>query len=152
VRFVLDEAQALNERRYEDWLGLFAERGRYWVPLRGAAQADEPGHASLADEDRLLLAIRIERLKSPRAHSMEPGVASLHVIQTPKIVASDADRNEYMLLTPFTYVERRGGRQQQLAGMWRHRLEWADGALKIVLKRVDLLDAGAAHEAIYLFP
>ena len=80
VGFVLDEAQALNERRYDDWLAMFAEQGRYWVPLQGDAQPDEPGHACIADEDRILLAIRIERLKSPRAHSMAPGVASLHVI------------------------------------------------------------------------
>lgn len=152
VSFVMDEARALNERRYDDWLALFDSDGRYWVPLQGAAQPDEPGHASLADEDRILLDIRIERLRNPRAHSMERGVSSLHVLQPPQVEDAEPDCSDYRVVTPFTYAEVKGERQTLLVGTWRHRLRLKDGRLKIVLKRVDLLNAGAAHEAIHLFP
>ena len=30
--FVLAEARLLDERRFSDWLALFAEDGVYWVP------------------------------------------------------------------------------------------------------------------------
>ena len=152
VRFVLDEARALNERRYGDWLAMFAAAGRYWVPLQGKAQPDGALAASLADEDRVLLSIRIERLQSPRAWSMGSGVASLHVVQQPQVLESDEQAGTFRMTTPFTYVETKGDRQFLLAGTWKHRLVVEDGGLKIALKRVDLVNPGAAHEAIHLFP
>ncbi len=152
IEFVLAEACALDEARYEDWLALFADDGHYWVPLYGARQEDPQRQASIAYEDRLLLELRIERLKSPRAHSLQPRSFSQHVLQQPQIEHIDHDANEYRLRTPFVYVEARGEQQTLLAGTWRHRLRSVDGALKIVLKRVDLLNASAAHAAIQLFP
>ena len=35
IAFVYDEAALLDAGRFDDWLGLFAEDGRYWVPLSG---------------------------------------------------------------------------------------------------------------------
>ena len=40
--FVAREAALLDAGRFDDWLALFADDGRYWVPLQGAAQADPP--------------------------------------------------------------------------------------------------------------
>lgn len=154
VRFVLDEARLLNDGRYRDWIALFAQDGHYWVPLAGDRQSDPVEYASIAYEDRLLLATRAERLQSKRAHSLEPGVRSLHVLQQPSVemeppVNPAADCKVY---TPFLYVEVRGGRQTMLAGTWRHQLRRTPLGLRIVLKRVDLLNASAAHEVIQLFP
>lgn len=149
VRFVLDEARLLNDARYEDWLALFAEDGHYWVALAGDRQPDPQAHASLAYEDRLLLATRIQRLRGVRAHSLEPGVRAVHVLQQPRI---ETDGAECALYTPFIYAEVCGQRQTTLAGAWRHRLRRTPSGLQIVLKRVDLVNASAAHEAIQLFP
>src|SRR2546426_4728774 len=32
--FLYDEAELLDERRYEDWLALLADEVRYWMPMR----------------------------------------------------------------------------------------------------------------------
>lgn len=152
VEFVLSEARALDDARYDDWLALFADDGHYWVPLDGARQPDAQRHASLAYEDRLLLALRIERLKNPRSHSHHPASASQHVLQPPQVELCDHPGNDYRLRTPFVYVEARGEQQTVLAGTWRHWLVRVDDTLKIALKRVDLVNAGAAHPAIQLFP
>ena len=32
--FVVHEARLIDEGRYDEWLALFADDGRYWVPLR----------------------------------------------------------------------------------------------------------------------
>ena len=37
IEFVLAEARALDEARYDDWLALFADDGHYWVPLTARA-------------------------------------------------------------------------------------------------------------------
>lgn len=150
ARFVLDEGRLLNEGRYEDWLSLFAPDGHYWVPLDGDRQADPLAHASMAYEDLFLLQTRIQRLRSGRAHSLQPGVRSVHVLQPPCIESQEGDGIE--VYTPFLYVEVYGDRQTLLAGTWRHRLRRTEAGLRIVSKRVDLVNAHAAHEAIQLFP
>lgn len=152
VAFVAHEARLVDARRYEEWLALFAADGRYWVPLQGADQADADTHNSLAYEDRLLLALRIERLKDPRAHSQHPPSRGQHVLQRSIVLESDDAHGRYGLHTPFVYIEARGGTQIVLAGSVRHRLIRADRGLRIALKRVDLLDAGAALPALQLFP
>ena len=151
--FVLREARLLDAQRWDEWLALFAAHGRYWVPLLGEAQAEGAAHNALADEDRLLLGLRIERLKHPRAHSQHPPSRGQHVLQPPSVEHADAAAGRYETRTPFSYVELRGERRLQLAGSVRHRLlRAADGALTIELKRVDLLEAGTALRAIHLFP
>ena len=150
VSFVAHEARLLDERRYDEWLALFADDGRYWVPLQGAAQQEGAAHNALADEDRLLLQLRIERLKNPRAHSQHPPSRCQHVLQAPTVTLDEPERCE--LRTPFVYIESRGERQLMLAGTCSHRLAKVGGAWRIRLKRVDLLDAGAPLPAIQLFP
>jgi 3-phenylpropionate/cinnamic acid dioxygenase small subunit len=150
--FVLHEARLLDEKRFDEWLALFAEDGRYWVPLQGAAQAEDARHNALADEDRLLLSLRIQRLKNPRAHSQHPASHGQHVLQAPAAIALDEPAGRCELRTPFLYVESRGERQVLLAGSYTHRLARVDGEWRIRLKRVDLLDPGRALPAIQLFP
>lgn len=152
IDFVVHEAALIDARRFDEWLALFADDGRYWVPLQGAAQVEGAAHNALADEDKLLLALRIERLKSPRAHSQHPPSRCQHVLQPPRIVQADLDSGRCELHTPFVYVESRGERQLTLAGVARHRLVRRGEAWRIAQKRVDLLDAGIPLPAIQLFP
>jgi 3-phenylpropionate/cinnamic acid dioxygenase small subunit len=147
---VYREARLLDEQRYDEWFALLAEDARYWVPL-AASETDPAASQSIAYEDRLLLEIRIRRLRSPKAYSMHPPPASRHVLQAPAVETLDHAANRYVTQTPFVYVEARGDDQVMLAGTVRHELRVADGELRIALKRVDLLNAGAALPTIYLF-
>ncbi len=150
--FIAAEARLLDARRWDDWLALFAADGRYWVPLAGAEQADRARHNSLADEDRLLLSLRIERLKNSRAHSQHPPSRCQHVLQPSTLVQADEGCGRYETHTPFVYFESRGERRLMLAGTARHRLVRDGDDFRIELKRVDLLDAGEPLPAIQLFP
>lgn len=152
IDFVIAEARLLDAGRHDEWLALFADDGRYWVPLEGALQVDAEHHNSIAYEDRLLLSLRIERLRNPRAFSQQPVSRGQHVLQQPRVERIDHDANVYELHTPFFYAEAHGEQQTVLTGAWRHRLRLEQGQLRIVLKRVDLLNAQAAHGAIQLFP
>jgi 3-phenylpropionate/cinnamic acid dioxygenase small subunit len=147
--FVAHEAALLDAGRFDDWLALFAEDGHYWVPLQGAAQADPVSHNSIAYEDRLLLQLRIERLKNPRAHSQHPRSHCQHVLQRPGI--EQDDEAGLALATPFIYVEARGEEQLLLAGTCRHLLARHGESFLIRQKRIDLLNAGRALPAIQLF-
>jgi 3-phenylpropionate/cinnamic acid dioxygenase small subunit len=119
------------------------------VPLQGAAQADPLSHNSIAYEDRLLLQLRIERLKNPRAHSQHPRSHCQHVLQ--RSVIEQDDEASLALATPFIYVESRGEEQMLLAGTCRHLLARHGDSFLIRQKRIDLLNAGRALPAIQLF-
>ena len=149
--FVAGEAALLDAGRFDDWLALFADDGRYWVPLLGAQQADALSHHSIAYEDRLLLQLRIERLKNPRAHSQHPRSHCQHVLQRSIVERLDAAAGRAALRTPFLYVEARGGEQLMLAGTCRHELVRTPDGVKIQQKRIDLLHAERAWPAIQLF-
>jgi 3-phenylpropionate/cinnamic acid dioxygenase small subunit len=147
--FAAHEAALLDERRLDEWLALFADDGRYWVPLLGAAQADPFSHNSLAYEDRLLLQLRVERLKNPRAHSQHPASHSQHVLQPSRVEQESA--GEVRLRTPFLYIEARGEDQVLLSGTARHHLVRTPAGWSIREKRIDLLNAARALPAIQLF-
>ncbi|MES2250828.1 MAG: aromatic-ring-hydroxylating dioxygenase subunit beta [Pseudomonadota bacterium] len=147
--FIAHEAALLDARRFDDWLALFDDDGHYWVPLLGAAQADPFSHNSLAYEDRLLLQLRVERLKNPRAHSQHPASHSQHVLQPSRIEEEGAD--DVRLRTPFLYIEARGDDQLLLSGTARHHLIRTSTGWSIREKRIDLLNAARPLPAIQLF-
>ena len=154
---VVTEAALLDAGRLDEWLALFSDDARYWVPLLGAAQADPFSHNSLAYEDRLLLQLRVDRLKDPRAHSQHPRSRSQHILQRSVVEDAGAAASQgaqaaaLALRTPFVYVESRGDAQVLLAGSCRHELVRSTSGWAIRQKRVDLLDASRALPAIQLF-
>ena len=150
ARFIRQEARLIDEKRLDAWLELFTEDGHYWVPAM-PGQPDALNHNSLAYEDKLLLRLRIERLKSPRAYSQRPPSRCLHVLQEPDIEKADYERGEFVTRTPFIYTETRGDESQRYAAIAWHTLVWSDARLRIRLKRVDLLNCDAALPSIQLF-
>ncbi|WP_295373222.1 aromatic-ring-hydroxylating dioxygenase subunit beta [uncultured Pseudacidovorax sp.] len=161
--FILHEAELIDDRRWDDWLALFAPDGRYWIPLQGAVQADAQTHNALALEDRLLLELRVKRLHSPRAHSQHPASRCQHVLQAPRRLPAGPDArvadgdslanvDAVRLRTAFLYIESRGPQQVLLAGHCIHTLV-PGGPLGWLIreKRVNLLDAGQPLPAIQLF-
>jgi 3-phenylpropionate/cinnamic acid dioxygenase small subunit len=150
IRFVYREARLLDEKRFDEWYELFTEDGFYWVPL-APGQLDPYDHTSLAYEDRLLLKLRIERLKSPRAFSQQPESRCHHVLQMPEVEKSDAASNEHIVRTQCIYTETHGDEQRMYACTTLHTLTIEGGLLRMRLKRVNLLNCDAALPSIQLF-
>ncbi|MSQ18959.1 MAG: phenylpropionate dioxygenase [Betaproteobacteria bacterium] len=151
AQFIYNEAALVDAGRYDEWLDLFADEAIYWLPL-SAKQSDYRGEQSIACEDKMLLNVRIKRLKGPRAYSNQPPARCLHVLQAPAIEEADTKLNRFITRAPFFYVESRGDAQFFLAGRVLHRLRVENGVLRIVEKRVDLINADAALPPIFLFP
>lgn len=150
VKFVLREARLLDEKRFDEWYELFADDGYYWVPA-APGQTDPHLHNSLAYEDKFLLKLRVERLKSPQAFSQQPESRCHHVLQVPEVEKKDSSKNEYQLRTSFIYTETRGDDSQRYAATAWHTLVRTGNALKIRLKRVDILNCDAMLPSIQLF-
>lgn len=149
IDFVYQEARLLDEGRFDEWLALFTDDGRYWMPLV-PGQTERRLHTSLLDEDRLLLQIRIERLRNARTFSQQPRSRCHHLLQQPTVEGRDETAGHYTVRTAFHYVEARGDEQTLFAGWTRHELRRTGAGLRIALKRVDLLNCDAAHGNIQL--
>ncbi len=150
VRFVVREARLLDEKRFDEWYELFTDDAYYWVPA-APGQADPLNHNSLAYEDKFLLKLRVERLKSPLAYSQRPASRCHHLLQTPEIEDQDLKKNEFRLRTPFIYTETRGDESQRYAATAWHTLVRQGEHLRIRLKRVDILNCDAMLPSIQLF-
>jgi 3-phenylpropionate/cinnamic acid dioxygenase small subunit len=150
IDFVVREARLLDAKQFEEWNRLFTDDGFYWVPLV-PDQADGINHTSHLYEDKLLRELRIERLKSPRAFSQQPPSRCHHLLQTPTVETFEPQSNRYVVRTEFHYTESQGDELLFLVGHVLHHLTVHDGALRISLKRVNLLNPDAALPAVQLF-
>ncbi|MBS0367108.1 MAG: nuclear transport factor 2 family protein [Proteobacteria bacterium] len=151
AQFVCHEARLIDEKRFDEWYELFSDDGCYWIPLtRG--QPPQETFTSISREDKLLLKVRIERLRHPHAYSQQQPSFCQHVLQQPLVESIDAQHNLCVLRTPYLYVETQLDTQIVLSGVAWHHLRMQGDALRIVLKKVELLNCDAALPAIQLFP
>lgn len=151
IDLVYLEARLIDEKRFEEWYELYTDDAFYWVPLTHD-QPNGDDYTSLAYEDKLLLKLRIERLKSPRAYSQQPESRCLHLLQRPEVEKMDAANNAFLVRTAYLYIETRAQDQQVYGCTAFHTLTLDQGKLRIRLKRVNLLNCDAALPSIQLFP
>ncbi len=148
--FLIAEAALLDRGAFDAWLDLFAEDGWYWVPA-APDQPDPDDHVSLFYENKPLMRMRIERLAHPRAHGMAHPVRTSRIVGNVALADAGSAGGEIVAQSRFHLIEYQAGRQRCFAGAYTHRLVRVDGALRIRLKRVDLVNADAAHEALQVF-
>jgi benzoate/toluate 1,2-dioxygenase beta subunit len=145
--FILREARLLDERRFRDWMALFAEDGAYWVPAVPDQQSPFD-QASLFYDDRDLMRTRIERLEHPRIHVQTPPSRTAHLVGNVLVESVDEATGEFVVGSTVIMVEYRDEHQRLFAGRQRHRLRRDDASFRIVQKRVDLINCDSAFEAI----
>ena len=139
-RFIVCEARLLDERRFADWLALFAADGVYWVPTQpGQRSPDEA--LSLFYETRALLELRVARLERPDMHVQSPPSRTLHHVSAIEIEGLE-------VRSALVMAEWRAGDTRWFAGRVTHRLRREPEGLRIVLKRVDLIDSEAPQRAL----
>jgi len=138
--FVLAEARLLDERRFSDWLALFAEDGVYWVPTN-PRQASPQEALSLFYEPKPLLAMRVARLERPDMHVQSPASRTVHHVSAVEV-------GDLEVRSALVVAEWRAGDARWFAARVLHRLRREAQGLRIVLKRVDLIDSEAPQRAM----
>ena len=140
VSFVLREARLLDERRFAEWLDLFADDGVYWIPTQPAQRSPHEA-LSLIYEPKSLLAMRIERLQRGEMHVQSPPSRTVHHVSAVEVDGEEAHSS-------LIVAEWRAGEARWFAARVTHKLRKHAGGFQIVLKRVDLTDGEAPHRAI----
>lgn len=90
--FVHHEAALLDERRLEEWLELFADDGRLWVPGRhDDGDLDPSRQVSIIYDDVRRLRARVTRLLSGKETAQDPPSRTLRAVTNLRLVG---DRGE----------------------------------------------------------
>jgi 3-phenylpropionate/cinnamic acid dioxygenase small subunit len=144
------EADLLDGRRYEEWLELFTDDVRYWMPLRkNVPWRDRSGDISREDEvgwfddDKDTLTKRVKQLMTGIHWAEEPLSRVSHLISNVRLTEKRetlADGEE-MLVTCrfFVYRNRLETETDFLVGRREDLLRRANGDLKIA-KRTILIE------------
>ena len=146
--FLFQEARLLDQRRWHDWLDLFAPDGMYWAPL-SREQPDPVNHVSLFYEDALLRAVRADRLEQKRAWSQQPVTQAARIVGN--IMLLPEQDGDIVAASTFHMLEWHRQEQRMLGGLYTHRLRRGAEGLRIVLKRIDLINREAVQETLETF-
>jgi benzoate/toluate 1,2-dioxygenase beta subunit len=145
--FIIHEARLLDERKFRDWMALFADDGTYWVPAVPGQQSPFD-QASLFYDDRDLMKTRVDRLEHPRIHVQTPPSRTAHLVGNVVVEGADQAKDEFSIGSTFIMVEYRDDAQRIFAGRQSHRLRRHGDTFRIVQKRVDLINCDSAFEAM----
>jgi 3-phenylpropionate/cinnamic acid dioxygenase small subunit len=100
--FLYYEADLLDERRYEEWLGLLAEDVRYWMPMRRNVKVDdlereftrEGLDISWFDEGKETLTRRVRQIQTGIHWAEEPVSRISHMIANIRVLEANPSWDE----------------------------------------------------------
>ncbi len=98
-QFLYHEAELLDERRYEDWLALFAEDAQYFMPMRRNVPHDEPEReftragldVNWFDEGKDTLTRRVKQILTGIHWAEEPPSRICHLISNVQVLSASPD-------------------------------------------------------------
>ena len=144
--FLNREADLLDERRYDEWLDLFADASTYWMPMRknvGWKDRDkditDEDDIAWVHEDKATLAKRVAQIKTGIHWAEEPLSRVSHLITNIRRTepeASLADKSELTVKCRFfVYRNRLESETDFLVGRRHDVLRRINGALKFARRK-----------------
>jgi 3-phenylpropionate/cinnamic acid dioxygenase small subunit len=157
-QFLYREARLLDERRFGEWLDLFTDDVRYWMPVRttryprrskAIAVLDPSRHEDeelakdselgIFDESKETLGRRVARLDTGMAWAEDPPSRTRHLVSNVEVEPGDHG-GEIKVYSNFLVFRSRGETEQDVyVGARRDTLRGVEGAWKIA-RRTIILD------------
>ena len=151
AEFLYREAELLDERRYDEWLGLLADDIRYWMPMRrnvkfgeGEREFTRAGtDIAWFDEGKDTLTRRVRQIQTGIHWAEEPPSRICHMVSNVQIVRAtpngSAMPSEVEVRSRFlVYRNRVETETDILVGKREDVLRRVDGAWKIARRMVVL--------------
>src|SRR5271163_3184646 len=144
--FYIREAWLLDERKFKEWLDLFADDVLYFMPRRKNVTRRELhreltpiGDLAILEEDKRYLEMRVARLETGMAWAEDPPSRTRHLIGN--LEAAPLENGEVEARTGFlVYRSHLETDHQLLSGSREDVLRRVDGAWKVA-RRTIVLDA-----------
>lgn len=136
--FLYYEARLMDENRYEEWLALWTDDCRYWIPSN-ADEVDPTHEVSIIWADRARLGDQIARLLTGEAYAQQPASRMRRLISNIEVSPGEAE-DECHAVSNFLITELRRSRQRTFAGRSFHTLLLTEGGFAIRYKKVELVN------------
>lgn len=138
IDFIHHENQLLDERKYSEWVSLFAEDGVYWLP--GTDNTDPSAAVNLIYDSRGRLEERLLRMNGRMFWAQQPPSLMTRLIGNVRL---ERKGDEPIVRAKLVLVELRHGRQRLLSGTVHYSLRRVASAemFLIVCKKVELIQA-----------
>lgn len=136
---VYREARLLDEERYDEWLELYEDDARYWIPswIDERDLVEDPSQElSLAYWDKPAMRRMVSRLKSGWAHVYEPPPRISRLISN--LIVEEAEEGGTYAVNCRWMLNQQHRGTQQLFGGWIDYVLSSD--FKILSKRVRLIN------------
>ena len=152
------EARLLDERRFYEWLDLFTDDVRYWMPVRSTrypteskaivilapdryveAELGQEDDVAIFDETKETLGRRIARLETGMAWAEDPPSRTRHIITNIEVEPGDTAAECKVYSNFMVYRTRSETEQDFYVGARQDVLQHVDGAWKIA-RRTIILD------------
>ena len=148
--FLAHEAELLDARRYEDWLGLLTEDIRYWMPVVRTVASDDAGReftaegvdANWFDEGIETLRQRVKQLATGIHWAEQPPSRTTHMVSNLQIAAASPGADQPEEVTArcrfLVYRNRLDDEQDFYVGKRNDTLRRVDGAWKLARREIFL--------------
>ena len=143
--FLTAEYELLDERKFDDWLRLFADDARYWMPLARNFRHDQPQDeytrvrrdSAWFDEDKQTLAQRIRQIQGGDHWAEEPHSRTTHLVAGIRVAS--ASESQVEVKSRFVVYSNRNEREAQLfVGKRLDVLRRAAGSFQIASRSIHL--------------
>ena len=143
--FLYREAELLDERRYEEWLDLFTEDARYFMPMRRNVPHDEREReftregtdVSWFDEGKDTLARRVAQIRTGIHWAEEPPSRICHIVSNVQVEPTSG--RELTVKSRFLiYRNRVETETDVLVGKREDLLRRVNGGFKIARRKIVL--------------
>ena len=144
------EAELLDERRFEDWLDLFTEDARYFMPMRRNVPAEEPAReftregvdVNWFDEGKDTLTRRVKQIRTGVHWAEQPPSRICHMVSNVQLMGAPADGPspaEVAVKSRFLIYRNRVETETDiLVGKREDLLRRVDGAWRIARRKIIL--------------
>jgi p-cumate 2,3-dioxygenase subunit beta len=133
--FLYEEAALLDAWRLDDWLALFTPDARYEVPSTDRPSGGPADALMLVSDTRAMIAARVKRLNSRKAHREFPWSRTRRIVGNVRILSS----NDGELEVAANFAIYRSRRDVSVyMGQYHYRLVRDGDSFKIRFRRAEL--------------
>jgi 3-phenylpropionate/cinnamic acid dioxygenase small subunit len=144
-QFLFHQAELLDGKHWGAVIDLFEDDGIYWMPV-APEQTEWTNTPSIFAEDKPMMRIRMGRVTHPNAWSQAPNWGTSHLVGN--VVIESASEEEILVRSRFQMIELRRDNLRHFAGTYRHTLKLCGEEFRIVVQRVDMLNAQAPFDYV----
>jgi 3-phenylpropionate/cinnamic acid dioxygenase small subunit len=153
------EAELLDDRKLREWLDLFTDDTRYWMPIRHnpaqrpvdlAEELSKPGEGYYFDDNKKTLTVRIERVYAKNAWAEQPPSRTRHFVSNVRVKTDNGTEIE-VDSNFLVYRTRMESDQDLFAGAKKDVLRRVNGGFKIARRTIILDQAVLSAKNISIF-